>query len=292
MSETPFFIVGVPRSGTTLLRQMLRGHPRLAIPLESHFVPAALAAPTGPAALDLILADDNFRQWGLDPDLVRRRAAATDGTPAAVVQSAFEAYADAEGKSRWGDKTPLYVRHMPLLAAAFPGAQFVHIIRDGREVTTSMRDAWWGPNDLAFAAQLWRRTIAQARKAAGTLAPQQYLEVRYDRLVTAPQVELTRILDFLGEDIVDGLLDYRERVAAELPRLPHEHRHLLEPPTERIRDWRASCSPAEQERLNALLAPTLRLLGLGPEPAPSPLRRAEAELMLLRLRAQRRLTRR
>ena len=87
--EAPFFIVGVPRSGTTLLRQMLRGHPRLAIPRESHFVPAALAAPTGAAALDLIVNDEHFAQWAIDADQVRRRAAATDMSPPAVVRASW-----------------------------------------------------------------------------------------------------------------------------------------------------------------------------------------------------------
>src|SRR4051794_17280172 len=135
MSElAPFFIVGVPRSGTTLLRQMLRGHPRLAVPPESHFVPAALNAPSGAAALELILRDEHFADWQVDAADVRRRATTSDMTPASVVRAAFETYAQAQGRPRWGDKTPAYVLHMPLLAEAFPGARFVHIIRDGRDV--------------------------------------------------------------------------------------------------------------------------------------------------------------
>lgn len=290
-AEPPFFVVGVPRSGTTLLRHMLGGHPRLAIPRESHFVPSALSAPSGAAALELILASEQFAEWGIDADAVRRRAAATDMTPPAVVRSAFETFAESQGKPRWGDKTPRYLKHMPQLAAAFPGSRFVHLLRDGREVATSLRDAWWGTDDLALAAHEWRHTIAKARADAESLPADQYLEVRYRRLVADPKTELARVLDFLGEDMVDGLLDYADRAATEQPQLPTEHRHLAEPPRDGIRDWRASCSPAEQARLDALLATTLRRLELDPDASSTPWRRADAEARLFARRVRLKLKR-
>jgi hypothetical protein len=287
MDQPPFFIVGVPRSGTTLLRQMLRGHPRLAIPRESHFVPHALASASGAAALDVILTSRQFAEWGVDADAVRRRAHAGDLTPADAVRAAFEAYAESEGKPRWGDKTPAYVLHMPQIATAFPGAAFVHIIRDGREVAASLRDAWWGADDILLAAHQWRRIIGAARAAAATLPASQYLEVRYADLVADPEAELVRILGWLGEEMADGLLDYTDRAVSEQPALPTEHRHLLEPPRRGTRDWRAGCSPAEQARVEALLAPTLRRLAFAPDASSSRWRRAEAETRLLALRARR-----
>jgi hypothetical protein len=291
-AEPPFFIVGVPRSGTTMLRHMLAGHPRLAIPRESHFVPAALSAPSGAAALDLILATRQFSEWGVDPDVVRDRASRTDMTPSAVVHATFETYAAAQGKPRWGDKTPRYVAHMPQLAAAFPDARFVHILRDGREVATSLRDAWWGPGDLLLAAHEWRRTVAQGLDDAATLPAERYLEVRYQRLASSPEAELTRVLHFLGEEMVDGLLDYADRAISEQPQLPVEHRHLAEPPKAGLRDWRASCTPAEAARLDALLAPTLRRCGLDQHVSSTGWRRAEAEARLLAARYRRRRQRR
>jgi hypothetical protein len=279
-AEAPFFIVGVPRSGTTLLRQMLRGHPRLAVPPESHFVPDALSVRDGAAALQLVVNHERFARWELDPNVVRARASDPALTPADVVRIAFECYAEEHGRPRWGDKTPAYVLHMPMLAAAFPGAQFVHIVRDGREVAASWHEAWWGPDDVLVAAHQWRRMIRRAATGATRLAPGRYLEVRYDRLVAEPTTELARILAFLGEDMVDGLLDYTERSAADIPDLPREHRHLLEPPRQQVRDWRAGRAPAEQERVEAVVASGMRRLGMD-GPHPSPLRRADAELRLL-----------
>src|SRR4051812_41352804 len=101
-ADAPVFVVGVPRSGTTLLRQMLRGSENLAIPRESHFVPRALDAATPGAALDTILSSTEIATWDIDPDAVRQRAAPA-ASPAAVVRAAFETYADAHGRRRWGD---------------------------------------------------------------------------------------------------------------------------------------------------------------------------------------------
>jgi hypothetical protein len=195
-------------------------------------------------------------------------------------------YAEAQGKPRWGDKTPSYLLHMPLLTRAFPGARFVHIVRDGREVATSWRETWWGPDDVLLTAHQWRRMLARSAADARRLPPGSLLEVRYAALVEEPMPQLARILDFLGEDMQDDLLAYAERSAADLPGTPREHRHLLEPPRSQIRDWRASCTPAEQARVEALVAPTMRRLGLGGHLRSTPWRRLDAELHLLPVRGR------
>jgi hypothetical protein len=284
--DTPFFIVGVPRSGTTLLRQLLRGHPRLAVPPESHFVPAALRAADGAAALQVVLGSEHFAEWSIDPAAVTEQAHATDMSPAAVVRSAFEAYAAAQDRPRWGDKTPAYLMHLPLLAQAFPGARFVHLVRDGREVAVSWRDAWWGPDDVLLAAHQWRRMINRSAADSERLPAGSRIQVRYDALVTDPKAELTRILAFLGEEMREGLLDSGDRSAADRSAAPREHRRLLEPPRPQVRDWRASCSPREQARVEALVGPTMRRLGLADDLAAGAWRRLDAEAHLLPRRAR------
>ena len=64
----------------------------------------------------------------------RLREGMTTGQAIAAV---FEAYAAERGKRRWGDKTPLYMQHLPLLERLFPSARFVHLIRDGRDAALS-----------------------------------------------------------------------------------------------------------------------------------------------------------
>ncbi len=138
------FVVGVPRSGTTLLRLMLDAHSELAIPPETHFIPKLIklcekgSGDMRENALELIT---NHRRWPdfeiSAEDLAERldRASKLDAT--AVVRSFYETYAAAQGKTRWGEKTPQYLRMMGRIARTLPEARFVHIVRDGRDVALS-----------------------------------------------------------------------------------------------------------------------------------------------------------
>ena len=156
MAPAPFFIVGSGRSGTTMLRLMLDAHPDVAVPAESHFVDELARAWPRYVRAGRIDADAVVRSIGKRLDLMgiprgeaRERLAALPTTAVSdAVDSVFRIYADAHGKSRWGDKTPGYVLSMPLLAEVFPGSRFVHLIRDGREVALSYADQPFGPRNV------------------------------------------------------------------------------------------------------------------------------------------------
>src|SRR5206468_8178313 len=120
------FVVGVTRSGTTLLRLMLDAHPELAVPPETHFLTELIAAAgkrdAGPEALaEVIVGDRHWGDFALDRDEFRRRIAGLDGSGADEVARAFYSlYADREGKPRWGDKTPQYLKAMADIADLLP----------------------------------------------------------------------------------------------------------------------------------------------------------------------------
>ncbi len=106
------FIVGVTRSGTTLLRLMLDAHPDLAIPPETHFVPSLIKATrkNGVSPDEAHGIVTGHRQWGdfnLDSaELLRRYCELDRIDPETTIRAFFELYAEREGKPRWGDKTP------------------------------------------------------------------------------------------------------------------------------------------------------------------------------------------
>lgn len=142
--SAPFFIVGSARSGTTLVRMILNSHPGVAVPPESRFI---VELWRGEKAVDVgetlaaLAAHPRFQLWSLPIEKVREQLGPTARAPyAEIMTAAYTAYAKSRGKTRWGDKTPRYVQHIPLLAELFPDARFVHIIRDGRNVALSYAD--------------------------------------------------------------------------------------------------------------------------------------------------------
>ena len=133
----PFpFVVACSRSGTTLLRAMLDSHPELAIPPESHFLAALLREPLTPSEfLSFLETHERFIAWDLPIEDVRQ-AFLDDGVSdkASAVRALYASYARRQGKPRWGDKTPGYVRRIRELSELLPEAKFIHLIRDGRDV--------------------------------------------------------------------------------------------------------------------------------------------------------------
>jgi SAM-dependent methyltransferase len=217
------FVVGVARSGTTLLRLMLDSHSELAIPGETHFVPSVInggtaAADPSSAALQLIVNDERWPGFELDPEALRERAQALGCRSAGDVLRAFYSmYAESHGKQRWGDKTPWYVVKIEAIAAALTEAHFVHIIRDGRDVALSVIPLWFGPRTPAEAAQWWADRVIAGRRAASKGVP--YCEVFYERLVAQPEAELERICEFLGLEYEPQMLEFGSRASVAIETL-------------------------------------------------------------------------
>jgi hypothetical protein len=103
------------------------------------------------------------------------------------------------GAARWCDGTPDNVFQMLDLAEIFPGAKFVHIIRDGREVARSFYRLGWSPSTTA-ALRHWHHAVTTGRTLGKELGPSQYSEVSFDGLLEEPKRALRKVVDFVGED--------------------------------------------------------------------------------------------
>lgn len=210
MTAAPIFIVGCPRSGTTLLRNLLRSHPRITFPSESHFIPSFYRGYGNPGsdgeAVELarrILRVEWIRQWGIR---ITPEEFAGDRSFRAVVGRLFECWARADGKPRWGDKTPHYVQEIATLAELFPEARVIHMLRDGRDVELSWLKAGFEPRNLYTAALLWKRYVTAGRTAGARLPAASYRELRYEALVNQPERVMREVCDFLGEPFSETVL--------------------------------------------------------------------------------------
>jgi hypothetical protein len=183
-----------------------------------------------------------------------------------AIAAIFEAYAAKERKPRWGDKTPMYMRHLQLLERLFPEAQYVHLIRDGRDAALSFlrmpegtfTRTWAHPDTAAEFACLWRSEVSAARMLGGRVGRSRYFEVRYEDLVTGPENLVSAICDFAGLPYGPEMLDYSG--AVDVSEKPHQQR-LLEPLTPGARDWRTQMSADDVRDFESIAGELLEELG-------------------------------
>ena len=281
-------VIGSPRSGTTLLRLMLDSHPDLAIPPETGFlVPCAQVSGHGPGLrrsfFHTITGHPSdapvWRDFQISEDTLRARLATIEPfTVADGIRAFYQLYASRFGKSRWGDKTPMYCLHPRSIEALLPEAHFVHIIRDGRDVALSLRPMWFSPGrDIETLAAEWRRCVTTGRQQ-GSLC-KHYLEVRYERLVEDPREVLEGICEFLGLDYDERMLRYHEFAPERLKehqarvrvdgsvvvtheqRLGQQYRTTQPPDRSRAFAWKHAMPRDEQHRFDAVAGDALREFG-------------------------------
>jgi len=271
------FIVGVPRSGTTLLRLMLDAHPDLAIPPETGWMPLLSGASDREKAIECIAGTALWPDYHLPREAFERHVRNLE--PFDIGETArvfYRQYAARFAKSRWGDKTPVYSLHMETIERILPEARFIHIIRDGRDVATSVRTLWFRPADtLEAIARDWRDRILAARASAA--GRRFYLEVRYEDLIQRTGETLRRICDFVELPFDTAMLshhhrarerlaehesvDFTGRVISKEQRLAQQ-RSALEPPDRtKIGRWREVLTDAERSECESVAGVLLRELG-------------------------------
>lgn len=228
---SPVMIVGHGSSGTSITGKMIREYLRVSFGTESQFIPRYYyrLERYGDLALDKnlrrlvsdILSERWFvrcRKFGFETSVDAVLADVPRRTYRGVLESIFRQLALHNRMGRWGDKTPEYIHHLPVLKALFPDARYLHLVRDGRDVALSVFDRFWGAKNIVTAALEWRDAVERAREFASTLEPGQVLELRYEDLLMQPRQTFARIIEFLRIEDADGRLldDIDRRAAREL----------------------------------------------------------------------------
>lgn len=189
----PIFVIGSPRSGTTLLRLILDSHPTISCGEETHFL----------RHLEAIVGRDwpLVQTYGLGRDwwLARIRALYTDFQAEVLTRS---------GKARWAEKDPTYTLHLPFIEQLFPDALYVHLLRDGHDVVASFRDRWGYASAARAARTEWARYVDAARVLGDRLPAERFLELRYEALVAQPEEQAERLFTFLGATWDPRVLDF------------------------------------------------------------------------------------
>jgi hypothetical protein len=296
-ADRPIFVLGCPRSGTTLLQLMLHAHPRIAIPPETRFVLTTYEArntfgdlrdESRRQALASSIVDQRqtlFYDLGLAADEIRAEIVAGPPTLGSAIGTVFRAYARRFDKPRWGDKRPGYYQYIPALLRMFPDAQIVNLIRDGRDCVASLMSMPWFTQDFYAAICTWIEAIDSGRQAARRLPAGVYFELQYEQLVADPAAHLAGLCEFLGEDYDDAMAQPHRIAASTIPERKTWHadtqRTVAASPAgtwrDRLEPWQISvCEAAMGSRLRSL---GYELSGAARPPAGQLARYARSEAM-------------
>ncbi|WP_430784431.1 sulfotransferase family protein [Actinoplanes sp. G11-F43] len=272
MSDRPIFVVGCPRSGTTMLQLMLHAHPRIALPPESRFLLPAfyrrhefgdLTDPARRRALgEWITGTPHFGDLGLVRDDVVAAIEAAPPTLGSALGTVFKLYAARFGKPRWGDKRPAYLRNLPAILRLFPDAQIINIMRDGRDCVASLKETPWRPADFGELIDYWARSADSALRAARTYPADVFHQVRYEDLTADPATHLRGICDFLGEEYDPAMARPSELAPVAVPSWKTWHSLTRsEVTTERVSSWRQRLTAEEVARCEAVFGDRLARFG-------------------------------
>lgn len=205
-AERPIFIIGVYRSGTTLLRYIVDSHSRISCPPESDFLVPLFGL------LDDERTIPSLGNMGFDEKHVQKRIRA-------FADYFFANYANAAGKPRWADKTPSYVSCLDKLHLIYPEAQFVFIYRNGLDQAHSMTrgGTFLRPvlepfceegEDLRIGATKYWVQQTELMLDFENANREKVVSLRYEDLCQQPEIEVKRVFDFLGEEFEPEVLNY------------------------------------------------------------------------------------
>jgi hypothetical protein len=207
-TESPIFLTGFARSGTTWVNRLMRDYFDAGFVNEGQFIVAFglrlsrygdLCQQENFRRLLLDLRRDEFfsilkRNYSVTIDWYRLEKGPTNFT--AVTLDILHQIAEQMGKSRIGSKYPVFGRHLDLLNRFFPACRIIHVIRDGRDCAMSHRHVTWGHQNTCAAAVHWRKYIKVTRNAAQDM-PGRYLEIRYEDLISDPKTTMAELEHFV-----------------------------------------------------------------------------------------------
>lgn len=265
LSCHPLLVLSSGRAGTTLLRSMLVAGGDLAIPPESQVMRTAIRRylalqhigweDISRLIIALFESSTNFDLWGVDLQPVHAavfNVPPGDRSLAAIIDRVYLQYA-AERFPRaevWGDKSPINTLHLPLIHRAFPQARYLHLLRDGRDVIASMADRG---RSIEVATRRWKVSVRQVLALEPRLSRSQFMEARYEDLVSRPEDTLKRICSFVGIQYTASMLEFW-RLPTTIEHKHYDHHRNLGRPlfTDSIGSWTDRLSASQKEYVSRI----------------------------------------
>ena len=235
-SNSPLFIIGNPRSGTSLLRLILTSHSCILIPPECGFIIWLYEKYNNwqmqdtnntnrvHSFLDDLLACKKFDTWLLKRAIIETQI--HNNQPqnyAELCKVVSYSFGLVTGKNLiiWGDKNNFYIHHLNKLRSLYKDAKFLHLVRDGRDVACSYREVMANQSNSPYAPKLgtniadialeWSNNVMKVDSFISTLSSESAITIRYEDLVLMPTPVIMKISDWLGVPFETDMLNFHQQ---------------------------------------------------------------------------------
>lgn len=279
--KAPVFVVGCPRSGTTLVYHMLLSAGNFAIYRAESQVFNLLEPRFGDLSVEsnrrALLAtwykSPLFTKTGLSEEEIETQAMSACRNGGDFLRIVMEAIGRNQGTERWADCTPEHLLYLQRIKETIPEALIIHMVRDGRDVSLSLeKQGWISPfrwhrgKDLEVAALYWDWIVRQGRTVGQDLG-QDYLELRYEELMQDPRRCMARLGEFVGQELNYDQIQEAGIGSVQLPNTSFSS-ELQTGEFNPVARWKQSLSAQKQEILRALVGDTLAEFGYPTAHAP------------------------
>lgn len=259
-----FFILGRPRSGTTLLRTLFDAHPGVIIPWECQYIInlyPRYGKTTLWTKLDLedfyedLLKQWQFKLWTVDlkklkQDILNLEGKNSYAMVCRTVHASFRSLYDKKEPRFIGDKNPGYSIYISRLKKIFPEAKFIYILRDYRDTFLSIKNVDFELPVVSIVTYKWKYFFKQSLKAKKAYPESVYI-LKYEDLVSEPELHFRLICKFLGLEYTPEVFDFYEKrdeahKVLKTERAKRNHASLLNPiSTRRVGLWKKGLSEEE-----------------------------------------------
>lgn len=266
--DAPIFIVGAPRSGTSLLRNLLNRHPAIALCDETYYFYYVYSrrrafgdlsdATARRRLIERYLATARIQRMCLDAPALADCLMREGTTYSAFFAALLRFYAASRHRRRCGEKTPQHAIFTEVLYAWYPHCRLIHVVRDPRDVVSSLLRMPWGSRNALINARLWSRCVLAAERWCER---DNYLRVHYERLVATPESELQRICTFVAEEYRKEML-----LAGDLPAADAWWFDRARAPVQRDRSgaWQHDLTPEQVSAVEWIAGAQMRRVGYAP----------------------------
>lgn len=258
-----FFITGVQRSGTTLLAVLLERHPDILLEERSiafRFV-SCFKSLYDILPFNLKVDQNEFLEWLVENDdrgrlaaILKSKSISSHQNIRDFIRHSIDQNLKESGKKIWGDKSPNLEYFLSDMMLLMPEAKFIHIVRDGRAVALSMSKR--SSRNLLFSAQKWADGNIFGLVNQRIIGKNQYKIIRYEDLLSDPELVMQSVCDFLELPYASSMLDLQASIGDDGQSYVKNYFDQT-----KIHQWKNVLSPKEIEKIEQIQGPILEQLG-------------------------------